>query len=414
MSYGFVADPTLSTHHNASIQIAKMFCWFFFTRPQNIAFHDLTSTSTPVPKNIRSLLGLGLKFCPVQHKTPSQSANFDRFRRNLLCKTFFAKDETESDPEYEAKFYVNTDWEPPDFSIPDSVLDRLNNFETKMKLAYKSHRRSTVNLLPCQQYILRQLQTRHDLLVVHCDKNLGPAIIEKDKYINLCYKNHLSNSATYQRLTQTEADLAQRTIADKIISWMSKYRKDTTLQERKFINHGLTHHQAFPVFYQTMKVHQHPSKTRPVISTSGSLLFNIGIWVDHYLQQVANMQTTVLKSSRVLKLELEALDLPPNAFLFTADAVGMYTNINTKMALWEIGNFLQSRSRSFPTIPFAALSEAIGIVMQHNVFQFGDTYWLQKVGTAMGTPPGPSYANLFFAIKEKRMLPKHPNIIYYR
>ena len=37
---------------------------------------------------------------------------------------------------------------------------------------------------------------------------------------------------------------------------------------------------------------------------------------------------------------------------------------------------------------------------------------LVKVGTVMGTPAGPAYANLFFAIHENRITRKHHQLIY--
>eukprot|EP00956_Cyclotella_meneghiniana_P024221 scaffold48325_cov40-Cyclotella_meneghiniana.AAC.3 len=53
-----------------------------------------------------------------------------------------------------------------------------------------------------------------------------------------------------------------------------------------------------------------------------------------------------------------------------------------------------------------ALIEAMNIVFQNNLFKFGDTYWRQKSGTAMGTPPAPPYATIFYAIHENEMLKK--------
>ena len=42
--YGFVADPTKTTRHNASIQLAAMPCWYYNSRPSHLAYHDFTRT----------------------------------------------------------------------------------------------------------------------------------------------------------------------------------------------------------------------------------------------------------------------------------------------------------------------------------------------------------------------------------
>ena len=77
----------------------------------------------------------------------------------------------------------------------------------------------------------------------------------------------------------------------------------------------------------------------------------------------------------------------------------MYTNIKTGPALHHIGQ-LALEDKEHLTVPSTVLMDAFRLIMTNNVFQFGDTYWLQKVGTAMGAPPAPPWVTNFFGIHE--------------
>ena len=163
-----------------------------------------------------------------------------------------------------------------------------------------------------------------------------------------------------------------------------------------------------------MKVHKTPWTTRPIVSCSGSLLHSLGVWVDRKLQSVARSQRSYLKSSHQLKELLIHITLPPNAVLFTADAVSMYTNIDTCQALREIATYLRRHQAEFINVPVDAVISALRLVMQYNVFRFGDTYWHQRQGTAMGTPPAVAYATLFYAIKEETFLDSYDSLFFYK
>jgi hypothetical protein len=65
-------------------------------------------------------------------------------------------------------------------------------------------------------------------------------------------------------------------------------------------------------------------------------------------------------------------------------------------------------------IDVAAVTNGLRIVMNNNIFKFGDTYWWQISGTAMGTPLAPSYATLYFAIHEITFIHKFPDLLFYR
>ena len=81
----------------------------------------------------------------------------------------------------------------------------------------------------------------------------------------------------------------------------------------------------------------------------------------------------------------------------------MYTIIKTGLALPHIGQFVVEH-KEYLTVPPAMLMDALRLLMTNNVFKFGDTYWLQKVGTSMGAPPSPPWTTIFFGIHEETVL----------
>jgi hypothetical protein len=58
---------------------------------------------------------------------------------------------------------------------------------------------------------------------------------------------------------------------------------------------------------------------------------------------------------------------------------------------------------------------ALQLVVKNNIFTFGDTTWKQRTGTAMGTPPAPPWATLYYALHENDFLPRfEENLPLYR
>ena len=76
----------------------------------------------------------------------------------------------------------------------------------------------------------------------------------------------------------------------------------------------------------------------------------------------------------------------------------------------ELGKYVVKKSKISP----GALLHALTIVMSCNLFQFGDTFWLQLTGTVMGTPPAPNYATIYICIWEMCIIPQFPQLAYYR
>jgi hypothetical protein len=52
--------------------------------------------------------------------------------------------------------------------------------------------------------------------------------------------------------------------------------------------------------------------------------------------------------------------------------------------------------------------------MTNNIFQFGDTYWLQIDATAMGVSPSCVYATIYFSAFEDHLRSNFPEMIFYK
>ena len=100
------------------------------------------------------------------------------------------------------------------------------------------------------------------------------------------------------------------------------------------------------------------------------------------------------------------LQLPPNARLFTADAVSMYTNILTHTAFNLIGKHLALHQRTVNgEYPTDAVWAGLRLVMTLNIFTFGDLTFKQLNRTAMGIPPAPLYVTMYYGIHEEKLFP---------
>ena len=80
-SYGFLLDERRSAKNNALVVLTTMEKWFYFFRPTNFAFHDLT-ISKVAPRALQSMLGLGVNFLPTPLRpTLNIDKSMERFER---------------------------------------------------------------------------------------------------------------------------------------------------------------------------------------------------------------------------------------------------------------------------------------------------------------------------------------------
>ena len=399
-----------------------------------MAFHNLCLT-TQTPPGTEFLLGLGLKYC-IESPRPFQrlDTSIRRIQRSVRLhfafKSFDEDSESEEDENAEAEsrvkyipsLYLPSNWQPP--PAPDAVEYAMAKFDDKLNVLIRALPRSRrYNLTRPQRRCLGDLAQRQDLIVFPTDKKLGPSIAERRPYIRQILVEHLLNEDHYQCLpTETsETKLAaQRCRFLKIYSdWSHTLPSEAeeTYFKRALSKDNLARTRV-PQFYGIYKVHKNGApKTRPIVSSVGSIPEIFSKWVDYWLKKVVRkILPTYIRDADHLMLELRRTfpkGLPPGARLFSVDAIGMYSNIDTEHGIQVLTRWLRDYRDDLPKcMPVDFIIEALAEIMRSNIFQFGDTFWKQTRGCAMGTSAAVNYAYLYVGLLEvKRLLPRYKNCL---
>ncbi|EJK48927.1 hypothetical protein THAOC_32234 [Thalassiosira oceanica] len=196
------------------------------------------------------------------------------------------------------------------------------------------------------------------MIIIEADKNLGAAIMLQEDYIRQGIREHLSNEGVYKRLTKVQVHLEQTRLDYLLASIKGKHRPflpnknpataRTTgeLSEAEYTYLCRAYHKEakqLARFRMSAKVHKNPKKMRPIVCCAGTRMNHLSKWLDYQLQRLKQFVPTYLKDSHDLLAKLKNLgELPPNARLFTADAVSMYTNIDTNHAISVISNWMDN------------------------------------------------------------------------
>jgi len=272
--------------------------------------------------------------------TPLISIEIDRFEKDYNRRLFFANQPAR---EFTRVLYVKNELLSAPTPNDSNLHLQGNNFHSEINNLSHRPTATTPNLLPSQQQALKWLLDHPELVVMSTDKNLGPAIIERERYVFYAYRDHLSDTSTYKQLTEREAKSHLSYVMSEIEAFTIKFQPSLDPEDLKYISHKTNSTQLqneASFMYLLAKIHKQPMKTRAIISYAGSLCHGISKWLDVYLKRIVKHMPYIATSSASVVKEITSKNWPPNCKIFTCDAVSMYTHIHLKHALPVIKDFL--------------------------------------------------------------------------
>jgi len=418
-NYGFCSSYTKNIKQNFDNALNNPNS-SLFTQPINLTFHNLCKQQR-LPTGSKELLGLNLKFCLATKPLPNEiKRTVIKMAKSIRTQQYLVETGIDNNSTYIKQIYKkNPTWNPPPATL--LIEDKITEFEKALKeiqqnLFIKNKYRKITNLNPIQSIALQQLKRNTNITIKPTDKNLGPAAMDTEDYITQILKEHLL-TADYNQLSKTEAYLKMDQLKTNFKNLIQSNLDVLSKPEVIFFQRSLASYHRLPLLYGLPKVHKTPVSLRPVVSTSGSLSAIFSTWLDYKMKELLPLIKSHIHNSFQIIEDFKTLELPENALLFSADAISMYTNINTDIGITSIKDFLEiNKIKISQDFPHSLFLQVLELVMRNNIFAFADTYWHQRSGTAMGTPAACAYAMITFGHYENTTILQDftPNLLYYK
>ena len=391
----------------------------------NLSSHELTEDQ-------HRTLELGLKFIPTPRANWEQSHKHvvgaaREFIRRLHIIYFFhltKKKRAVTHPQREEPepYSANSSWSPPLDTIPAPLRQAGGIILQGAHHIY--HPPPINNLTRAQRKALGQLTRKasDELTIRKADKGAAAIIMDRPDYL-WEGERQLLNEKYYHRLRKSWYHFSATLIPPALDKWKSmgllKARQHQHLQPPT--GEDLRARR----FYMLPKIHKDPTKWpvpnrippgRPIVSDCSSEGYHLSTMIDHFLQKIATAHPAYLKDTWHFIECLGQITVPTDALIVTCDVASMYTNIDIPAALKIIEKEVE-HIRGTPGLPPTEdFIRMLRLSLERNDFKFNGSFYLQLKGTAMGKKYAPSFANIFMADWEGRMLDqaRHQPALYKR
>jgi hypothetical protein len=180
-------------------------------------------------------------------------------------------------------------WNPPPASA--STEERMTLFEKKLREASRINTLQThsfTSLSPLQRQTLKEFKNSKEFIIIPTDKNLGPAVLNRDDYISQVLKEHLL-TPTYLKLNSDTASYQILQTTRDLKNTFQKFKHLLTKPEIDFFTRSFSDSHRTPIFYGMPKVHKTPMQLRPVVSCVNSFPSIFSSWLDFRMKELLHL-----------------------------------------------------------------------------------------------------------------------------
>ena len=256
---------------------------------------------------------------------------------------------------------------------------------------------------------LNRLKKRDDIVVTKPDKGSGIVVMDKSEYLRLLSAASIDDTTKFSRVNDKRPNLRGR----------PPKHYHPLLQKEKDVHSIL--HRILPQeiatslspkssrlahLYGLPKTHKANLSMRPILSATGTYIFNLAKWLEEKLKPLSVNEYTI---TDVFDFADEIRSSPMNEedILVSYDVTALFTNV----PLSETIDILVDKAFTDDwfnqtydlNLEKEELTQLLEVATTNQLLQFDGQLYEQTDGVAMGSPLGPLMANVFMCHLEDKL-----------
>ena len=251
--------------------------------------------------------------------------------------------------------------------------------------------------------IIKKLSKRDDIIITRPDKGKGTVILNRDEYKQKV-ENILSDESKFRNIGDPDFTTIFR-MEDKINRFL-KFLKDKNIISNDTYNDLYSTGASYGIMYGLPKIHKDNTPMRPILTSYNTSNYKIAKFLVPLLAHLTTNRYS-LKNSGDFKQRILPQD--SDLFMSSLDVESLFTNVpveeTIQIILDKIFIHPDTIFHNFNRTDFRKLLE---LAVLDTAFIFNGKAYIQTDGMAMGSPLGPTFANIFMCSLEERMLDDCP------
>ena len=252
--------------------------------------------------------------------------------------------------------------------------------------------------------ILKKLSERKDIVICSPDKGKGVVILNHDDYVEKM-NDVLSDQNKFIEIGTPDYKTIFK-LEDKINRTLKQF-KDEGVIDNKTYDDLYCSGSSFGILYGLPKVHKNNVPLRPILAAYNAPNFNLAKFLVPILNKLTSNPYTLLNSATFIP---QILRQNANSFMVSFDVQSLFTNVPLQETIDIILNKLfptpDSIVNGFNRVNFEKLLE---LAVMNTNFIFNGKLYKQVDGMAMGSPLGPTFANIFMCHLEEQFISQCPD-----